>query len=824
MSDFIVAIWPANSRQITQPFGVNPDFYAQFGAPGHTGIDIGGVDGVTDIFAAADGRVTMTRKQSHGFGNHVFVQHANGYKTIYAHLNTISVQQGQTVKAGTLIGKMGNTGASTGPHLHFELRGPRGLAGWPRNIIDPTPFLRVHLGFDRPTGPFKSGWVVEWGATVQGDLAQVNAGGLSLRSGPSRNHQRLNVVPEGTMMVVTGGVQGEYIPVDVPLVAIGEAATVPVARPAPEFPPMVSTVDGWGFADYIQPDASEMRGVVGEYGINLRSAPRRNASNIGIVKGGSSVSITGPRSGEYYPVQAARSDFAGEINMVESSPAAPSPGTLSSHGAVTATTCLGWGWSDYLDLRGEQAIVGQFGINLRAAPSEFGTAIGIVKGLSVVTVVGKKRGEYTPVLVNKGDMLTIADPLPTIEQPESLGTASPTPEPPPAEVIPPQNSTPGWAFASAVVIDGDRGTAGQFGINLRDAPHRQGENIGFVPAGAEMILAGERRGEYIAVRVADEILNPPFNPNAPAAAPTTPAQPTQPTQPSQPAQPTATPSPIVVDPPLAGQARLGLHASATPDINDAEIAEFKALRPGIIKVLSFHSAEAIRRLAREHPNATWVVRAFLSMQNRDISPDQFLTDTVGDVKRALGELQGKDVVIELHNEPNLTLEGLGSSWANGTEFNHWWLQVLDRYERQLPNHRFIFPGLSPGPDQANLRQADRPFLEACRPAIERAHGLGMHAYWSNPHFGMLSHRDSGTQLVDDYILRVRHKPIWITEASNNLGNDWNSKANEYIQFWREMQKRPAVQGITYFVASAAPGTFAHEVWVGNNIASRLGAR
>lgn len=814
MSDFAISVWPADSRQITQPFGVNPEFYAQFGAPGHTGIDIGGIEGVTNIYAAADGRVTATRQQDHGFGNHVYVQHENNYKTIYGHLNTIQVKQGQILRAGDVIGKLGNTGTSTGPHLHLELRGPQGQPGWPRNIIDPTPFIRVHMGFERPAGPYKSGWVVEWGVTRQDDLAQVNAGGVSLRNGPTRNNERLNIVPEGTMIIVTGDVRGEYIPVQVSLASIGERVATPAAPPSPEFPPMVSTVDGWGFAPYITPDNNGLRGVVGEYGINLRAAPRRDGTNIGIVKGGSTISITGAQSGEYYPVRAARSDFLGEINIVEASPAQPSPGTLSGHGAMSGDTCLGWGWREYLEIRGDQAVVGQFGINLRAAPSEFGSQIGVVKGLSVVTVVGQNKGAYTPIIVKKSDMLTIVDPLPTVEQPEQLTTVIPTPEPKPEVVVPPQDSTPGWAFASAVTIAGEKGFAGQFGINLRQEPQRQGKNIGFVPAGVEMILSGERRGEYIAVRVDDNLLQPPFNPNQPPPAPA-------PT-PIEPSPPPSTPP--IIDPPIAGQARLGLHASATPDIRDAEFAEFAALRPGIIKILSFHSAQAIRRLVNDHPQATWVVRAFLSMHNRDISPEQFVNDTMSDVKRSLAELQGKDVVVELHNEPNLTLEGLGSSWRDGADFNRWWLQVLARYERELPNHRFIFPGLSPGPDQANLRQADRPFLEACRPAIERAHGLAMHSYWSNPNFGMLTHPDSGVKLVDDYILRIRHKPIWITEASNNLGGNWNGKAQEYIQFWREMQRRPAVQGITYFVASAAPGDFVHEIWVGNGIAGRLGAR
>lgn len=821
-SSFKIEVWPADSRQITQPFGVNPQVYKQFGAPGHTGIDFGGVEGVTNIYAVAAGRVSKigtAAQYANGFGNHVYVQHANGYTTIYGHLHSLNVSQGDTISAGTVVGKLGNTGFSTGPHLHFELRSPRGMAGWPRNIIDPTPYLAPHMGITKPAGPYKNGWVINWGITAIGDLAQVTADSLSLRSGPDQNSSRLDVVENGTVVIISGAEKNSYVPVQVPTASVGEPPPPP-PKPAPEFPPMVSTIDGWGFAQYITIDSSGVRGTVGQYGINLRADPRRDGINIGVVGGGSQVTITGAKSGEYLPVKAARNDFIGEINMVQASPPAPTPGVLSAHGGVSADTCLGWGWTQYLDLRGDKAVVGQFGINLRAQPNEFGAQIGVVKGLSVVTIAGQPEGDYTPVMVDRADMITIEANPPKVKTPKPLATtaaAEPTAEPATAPT-PPQNSKPGWAFTAAMHFQGVTARAGQYGINLRAEPRRNAENVGFVPADAEMFLVGAAQGEYTPVRVDANILQAPMG--APAAASAAPTAATTATT----SIPSAAVAPPPIETPVLGQAKIGLHAAATPDISAAEIAEFKALRPGMIKVLSFHAPEAITQLRNNHPNAEWVVRAFLSMENRNISPDQFVNDTLGDVRRTLNVLQGKNVVVELHNEPNLHPEGLGSSWRNGAEFNQWWLQVLNKYRQQLPGVRYIFPGLSPGPDSGGLRQADRPFLEACRPSIDAADGLGMHSYWSNPHFPMTAHPDSGTMLVDDYIRRFPNKNIWITEASNNLGQDWNTKAREYMQFWNELQRRPTVKGVTYFVASAAPGTFENETWVGHNIASQIGAR
>jgi len=56
-----------------------------------------------------------------GYGNHVIIDHGNGYRTLYGHMQVLYVAAGQTVNGGDRIGKMGSTGRSTGPHLHFEV-------------------------------------------------------------------------------------------------------------------------------------------------------------------------------------------------------------------------------------------------------------------------------------------------------------------------------------------------------------------------------------------------------------------------------------------------------------------------------------------------------------------------------------------------------------------------------------------------------------------------------------------------------------------------------------------------------------------------------
>lgn len=105
--------WPAAGGIITSYMGPRGGGY-------HSGIDISGVSNRT-IYAAAGGVVTTAGYQNNGYGNRVVIKHKNGYKTTYSHLSSISVNSGQNVKKGQPIGVMGETGNSTGVHLHFEI-------------------------------------------------------------------------------------------------------------------------------------------------------------------------------------------------------------------------------------------------------------------------------------------------------------------------------------------------------------------------------------------------------------------------------------------------------------------------------------------------------------------------------------------------------------------------------------------------------------------------------------------------------------------------------------------------------------------------------
>lgn len=96
------------------------------GLHGYNGVDLAAYLGAP-IMAAADGDVILARQGGYngGYGNYVVIAHSNGTQTLYAHMLSVQAFEGQHVEQGQVIGYEGSTGRSTGPHLHFEVRGAR---------------------------------------------------------------------------------------------------------------------------------------------------------------------------------------------------------------------------------------------------------------------------------------------------------------------------------------------------------------------------------------------------------------------------------------------------------------------------------------------------------------------------------------------------------------------------------------------------------------------------------------------------------------------------------------------------------------------------
>lgn len=111
--------WPTDGGYISSPFGGRPNPFSGYGRDWHPGIDIA-VDYGTPVYASAAGYVEQSGWYG-GYGKYVRLSHDFGYETAYGHMSRLAVSAGSFVKKGEVIGYVGSTGYSTGPHLHFEV-------------------------------------------------------------------------------------------------------------------------------------------------------------------------------------------------------------------------------------------------------------------------------------------------------------------------------------------------------------------------------------------------------------------------------------------------------------------------------------------------------------------------------------------------------------------------------------------------------------------------------------------------------------------------------------------------------------------------------
>ena len=86
----------------------------------HYGLDFSLQKG-NPVYATADGKIRTIKSSFGGFGKYIYIDHENGYMSVYAHLSKFNVKRGQKVKRGEIIGYVGSTGTSVAPHLHYEV-------------------------------------------------------------------------------------------------------------------------------------------------------------------------------------------------------------------------------------------------------------------------------------------------------------------------------------------------------------------------------------------------------------------------------------------------------------------------------------------------------------------------------------------------------------------------------------------------------------------------------------------------------------------------------------------------------------------------------
>jgi murein DD-endopeptidase MepM/ murein hydrolase activator NlpD len=139
----IPSIWPIKGGigHVSFFFGQNRNpFTGQYYI--HKGVDISTYRQGDPIVATADGQVVTIDYEHSGFGNNLIIKHKHGFYTRYAHMLTVRVKTGQRVQQGEVIGYIGNTGLSTGPHLHYEVH-----IG--SDVVDPYKYINIHSNLTR---------------------------------------------------------------------------------------------------------------------------------------------------------------------------------------------------------------------------------------------------------------------------------------------------------------------------------------------------------------------------------------------------------------------------------------------------------------------------------------------------------------------------------------------------------------------------------------------------------------------------------------------------------------------------------------------------
>lgn len=137
---------PLNNARITSPYGIERTINGKKSV--HKGIDFVSDSGDREVKAIADGVVRGNFNDPSGFGNYVSIQHEDGTRALYAHLESFKRNVGDKVKAGDVIGIEGTTGSSTGIHLHLEIRDTPYM---PRNHIN----VAEYLGIKNEVGPME---------------------------------------------------------------------------------------------------------------------------------------------------------------------------------------------------------------------------------------------------------------------------------------------------------------------------------------------------------------------------------------------------------------------------------------------------------------------------------------------------------------------------------------------------------------------------------------------------------------------------------------------------------------------------------------------
>jgi hypothetical protein len=272
-----------------------------------------------------------------------------------------------------------------------------------------------------------------------------------------------------------------------------------------------------------------------------------------------------------------------------------------------------------------------------------------------------------------------------------------------------------------------------------------------------------------------------------------------------------------------GYCLVGLHGRANGPEQAADFPLTGQARLEAVKLLSTAQASDVDTLRGINPKIFLMVRMFASFDGRHVSSADFASWMTGD----LAPFYSRGIrYFEVHNEPNLVVEGWTQSWADGQAFGAWFIDVVNRLRLVFPEARFGFPGLSPGDAVPGMRMAALDFLTGADAACRAADWIGVHCYWTSEDE---MNSPAGGLGFAEYRSRFPDKVLFITEFSNPDPNtDKQTKGQQYQRYYKLLRALPGLGAAFSFVVSASSG-FSAETWrdesgVATPIPGLVGAR
>ena len=258
----------------------------------------------------------------------------------------------------------------------------------------------------------------------------------------------------------------------------------------------------------------------------------------------------------------------------------------------------------------------------------------------------------------------------------------------------------------------------------------------------------------------------------------------------------------------AGACLAGVHGRAgEPVMRDVDYAALQQARLEAVKLLTWTLPGEIDRVRAQNPGVFILARLMTKIG----APNQFSDFFVSEVQDHMAGFYARGIrYFEIHNEPNLTLEGWRSSWQDGREFNRFFLEVYAKLKARFPEAKLGYPGLSPdGVPAPGVRANDLVFLAESDQAACTADWLGVHCYWQSE-AEMMAPR--GGLNFQEYRRRYPDKMLFITEFSNvSFGVDKGVKGQQYARYYQLLRSVPGLGAAFCYILSATQG-FEGEAW------------